>query len=216
VSTDHTKQGDEKMKKKFLAGVLVALIAAFSLTTGAFAQGPRGGGARLGTGANLPPVTSTATLDGQTTQALIDALNDEYHAHAFYQAVIAKFGAVAPFTNIVRAEESHINIVKTLMTRYNVPIPADKFTGNVTMPATLNEAIQAAVDAEKANVALYDRFTFVKETDIKAAFEQMRAVSQTRHLPAFEQALSGNYAPIQNGGWQLPNPQQFFGRRWAW
>ena len=205
------------MKKKILAGVLVALFAAFSLTTGAFAQGPRGNGAGLGTGVNLPPVSSTTMLDAQTAQALVDALNDEYHAHAFYAAVIAKFGAVAPFTNILRAEESHINTVKTLMTRYNVPIPADKYTGNIAAPATLNEAIQAAIDAEKANVALYDQFTFIKETDIKAAFDQMRNVSQTRHLPAFEQALSGNYAPAQtqNSGWQLPNLLQFFGRRGA-
>jgi rubrerythrin len=203
------------MKKRILVGVLVALIAALGLTTGAFAQGPRGGGAGLGTGVNLPPVTSTATLDAQTTQALTDALSDEYHAHAYYEAVIAKFGAVAPFTNIVRAEESHINIVKTLMTRYNVPIPTDKYTGNITAPATMNEAIQAAIDAEKANIAMYDRFTFVKEADIKAAFDQMRSVSQTRHLPAFEQALSGHYVPTQNQNsrWPLPSLQQFFRQR---
>ncbi len=217
------------MKKKLFVSVTFAVIAMLSLTLGAFAQGPQPGrGFGTGTGYALPPATG-GTLDAQTTQALIDALNDEYHAHAFYEAVIAKFGQVAPFTNILRAEQLHIETVKLLLTRYNVAIPADAYTGKVTAPATLKEALQAAVDAEKANVALYDRLlASVTQADIKTAFEQMRLVSQTRHLPAFEQALTGNYATgtgqgFGGGRWNnstaptttQTNPlQQFFGGRW--
>jgi hypothetical protein len=185
------------MKTRMFASLAIALIAVFGWTLGAFAQGPqpgRGGSRGQAQGYNLPPATG-GTLDAQTTGALVDALNDEYHARAYYEAVIAKFGASTPFSNIMQAESQHIETVKLLLTRYNVPIPADTFTGKVTAPATLQEAIQGAVDAKKGNVAMYDRFlAFVTQEDVKTIFIQLREVSQTRHLTALERALRGNYA----------------------
>ncbi len=190
------------MKTKILIGVAIAVVAVLSLTVGAFAQGPQ-----PGWGWQVQPPAAGAPLDVQTQQALIDALNDEYHAHAFYQAVIDKFGQVAPFINILRAESAHIAAVQSLMTRYGMPIPADSYIGQVQAPATLDDALRAAVDAEKANVALYDRFTFITQSDIQAVFDQLRNVSQTRHLPAFENALSAGTSAISQ--------YQFFGRRWT-
>lgn len=190
------------MKTKLLIGVAIAIVAMFSLTVSAFAQGPQPGwGWRV-----QPPVTS-APLDASTQQALSDALNDEYHAHAFYQAVIDKFGQVAPFTNILRAESAHIASVQALMTRYGMTIPADAYIGKVPVPATLTEALKTAVDAEKANVALYDRLGTMAQPDIQAVFAQLRTVSQTRHLPAFEDALNAGTNAIP----QYP----FFGWRWT-
>lgn len=190
------------MKTKILVGVAMAVFAVLSLTVGALAQGPQ-----PGWDWRVQPPIAGAPLDTQTQQALIDALNDEYHAHAFYQAVIDKFGQVAPFTNILRAESAHIAAVQSLMTRYGLAIPADSYIGQVQAPATLNDALQAAVDAEKANVALYDRFAFITQPDIQAVFAQLRNVSQTRHLPAFENAL--------NAGTGTTPQYQFFGRRWT-
>ena len=42
-------------------------------------------------------------------QVLNEALDDEYHAWATYDQVIADFGEVRPFSNIREAEARHIN-----------------------------------------------------------------------------------------------------------
>lgn len=174
---------------KILASIAVALIALTSFAMSASAQGPI-----------IPAVAPVTTpLDAATTKALTDALNDEYHAHAFYAAVIAKFGQVAPFTNILRSEQTHIDAIKNLMVRYGVTVPADSYTGTIQAPATLREALQAAVDAEIANVAMYDRFTGIAQSDITSVFQQLRDVSQTRHLPAFQNALNGNTTGLGGG-----------------
>lgn len=130
-------------------------------------------------------------LNTQTRQAMVDAINDEYRARAFYSAAIAKFGSVRPFSNIVRAEDRHVSLWKTLLTQYGLPIPADTFAGKVSVPSTFTAACQQGVDTEIANVAMYDRFLgFVQQSDLRAAFTQLRRVSQERHLPAFQRCVS--------------------------
>ena len=44
---------------------------------------------------------------------MIDAINDEYHARAFYNAVIDKFGEIRPFSNIVQAETRHAETIES-------------------------------------------------------------------------------------------------------
>jgi hypothetical protein len=53
--------------------------------------------------ANVSAQTNTQ-IDARTRQAMVDAINDEYCARAFYTATIAKFGQVRPFSNIVWAK----------------------------------------------------------------------------------------------------------------
>lgn len=133
-------------------------------------------------------------LDARTQQAMIDAINDEYRARAFYTAVIDKFGAVRPFTNIVQAEERHTQLWNRLFTHYGLTIPEDTFAGNVEAPDTLQAACQMGVEAEIANVQMYDDFlTFIQEPNLRAAFTQLRTVSQNNHKPAFERC-AGNTA----------------------
>lgn len=130
---------------------------------------------------------AAAALDAQTRQALTDAINDEYQARALYQAVIAKFGGMRPFVNIVQAETQHAEELRALFAAYKVPAPADTHAGKVAAPATILEACKIAVQAETKNVAMYDRFLkFVKEPDIVAVFTRLRDVSANRHLPAFQ------------------------------
>jgi hypothetical protein len=176
--------------RKLVLSVLLAGVALLSLTMGAFAQTP------------------TTTLDAATAQAMTDAINDEYHAYAFYNAVIAKFGQVAPFTNIARSEATHIESLKTLFVRYGLPVPADPYAGKIKVPATFQAALQAGIDAEIANIALYDKFNPVTQPDIKLVFDQLRDASQTKHLPAFQRALGNNSTGTSAS-------TQFFGRRWA-
>ncbi len=163
------------MKKwQMITSGVVAIAAVLTMAVSAFAQAP-------------------TPIDDQTSQALVLAINDEYKARAFYQAVIDQLGPVTPFTNIVRSESMHVEALERLLTAYGLPIPSDTFAGNVQAPTTLEAAAQAGVEAEKANVALYDSFlTFVQEPDIVAVFTQLRAASQTKHLPAFERYVTAS------------------------
>jgi hypothetical protein len=80
---------------------------------------------------------------------------------------------------------------KTLFTQYGLPLPADSFAGKVSVPNTLAVACQKGVEAEIANVAMSDRFLgFVQQPDLRAAFSQLRQVSQGRHLRAFQRCAS--------------------------
>jgi len=163
------------MKKwQMISSVVVALVAVLSLTVSAFAQTPQ-------------------PLSNETSTALVMAINDEYKARATYQAVLDKFGSVAPFSNIVQSETTHIAALERLFNAYGLPIPLDTYAGHVQAPATLNDAAQTGVEAEKANVAMYDGFlAYVQEPDVRAAFAQLRSASQVKHLPAFQKALSRN------------------------
>ena len=138
-----------------------------------------------------PPIHASSTLDGRTQQAMIAAINDEYHARAFYNAVIEKFGSVRPFSNIVRAEKRHVQRWHSLFTQYQLPIPEDTFAGKMDVPETLYLACQKAIEAEIANVQMYDEFLeFVEALDLRDTFTQLRNVSQNNHKPAFERCIS--------------------------
>jgi hypothetical protein len=133
-------------------------------------------------------------LAPETQQAMIDSINDEYHARAFYNAVIAKFGDVRPFRNIVQAENRHVQRWVMLFQQYGLPIPEDKFAAQVSAPATLREACQMGVEAEIANVKMYDKFlNFVKEPDLIDVFTQLRYVSENKHKVAFERCLQRRF-----------------------
>lgn len=138
----------------------------------------------------LPAISQTASptaLDAKTKQAMIDAINDEYRARAFYNAVVQKFGSVRPFSNIVQAENNHVNLWKVLFAKYGMNVPADVFAGKMAVPNTLQAACQGGIENEIANVQMYDRFLgFVTQPDLQAVFRQLRQVSQERHLPAFQ------------------------------
>ena len=126
-------------------------------------------------------------LDEKTQQALIDAINDEYKARATYQKVIDKFGAVRPFSNIIKAESQHIEELLPLFEKYGVAVPKDEWYGKVPEFASLQEACKAGVEAEIENAKMYDEFfKFVKEQDIIVVFKNLRDASQEKHLPAFQ------------------------------
>lgn len=135
--------------------------------------------------------TPKIQLDAQTQQAMREAIEDEYQARALYRAIIDKLGAIRPFSNIVRAEERHISLWKAIFKQYGLAIPTDSFAGKLQVPSTLQAACQAGVDAEIANIALYDRFlSFVQQPDLRSTFQQLRQVSLNNHLPAFQRCAS--------------------------
>jgi rubrerythrin len=122
---------------------------------------------------------------------LTEALEDEYKARATYQKVIEKFGLVRPFANIVEAEDRHVAALLSLFEQYRIPVPEDHWAARVTVPDTLAEACRKAIEAEKENMAIYDRLlAATPEPDVRRVLENLQAASRDRHLPAFERCIS--------------------------
>ena len=131
-----------------------------------------------------------STLDESEIAALHAALDDEYHAWTTYDQVISDFGLVRPFSNIRDAEARHIDALLGLFERYGVPVPANPWPGRVERYPTLHDACVAAVAAEIANAALYERLlASTTRPDILAVFGNLQEASQQRHLRAFQRCV---------------------------
>lgn len=119
--------------------------------------------------------------------ALHEALDDENLAWATYDQVIADFGDVRPFIPIRDAESRHIRALSRLFERFGLVIPENTWPGRVTRHASLQQACEAAVAAEIANGALYDRLlASTDRPEILTVFGRLQEASQRRHLPAFQ------------------------------
>lgn len=128
-------------------------------------------------------------------RALNEALDDEYHSWATYDQVIADFGKVQPFSNIREAEAHHIEALRTLFVRYELPMPKNSWPGKVERYASLQAACKAAVAAEIANGAMYGRLlNMTQRPDIISVLRNLQEASKERHLPAFQRCAehSGN------------------------
>jgi len=143
----------------------------------------------------LVPTASAATAPSGAKAALADrdltladmltyALQDERMNRAEYEAILDRFGSARPFSNIIRAEESHIAYLLDLFADHGLTVPADD-TAGMAAPRTFAEAIEAGRQAEVDNVAMYDRF-LARElpADVREVFAQLKAASQN-HLRAF-------------------------------
>lgn len=128
-------------------------------------------------------------LSIEAQEALNEAINDEYKALSTYEAVIAKFGSTRPFSMIKGAEEQHIASLVAIYDKYGLDVPANNWSNQVVVPATLTEACQTGVDAEIANASLYrDELLPAVEDyeDITLVFTNLMNASQNKHLPAFD------------------------------
>lgn len=131
------------------------------------------------------------SLSEAEVRLLHEALDDEYHAWAIYDQVVADFGAVAPFSRIREAEARHIAALLSLFDRYGLQAPGNPWPGRVKRFGSLQEACEAAVQAEIANAALYERLLAgTDRTDILAVLRKLQAASQERHLGAFQRCAS--------------------------
>jgi hypothetical protein len=170
------------------------------------AAGPAGQGRAAGSGIAAVPAASVssglwgaraaaADSDKTVDEMLRYAIQDEYLARAEYQAIMRKFGDLRPFSNIVGSEESHIAWLKDAFGSEGLVLPADEAPSRVAVPATMKDALQAGVDAEVANIAMYDSFIASKlmakaeNADLKALFTRLRDASKN-HLAAFENGLA--------------------------
>ena len=144
-------------------------------------------------------------------EMLTYAIQDEYLAQAEYAAIMKQFGTVKPFSNIIKSEGTHINLLLSLFKANNITVPANDATSKVVIPATLTDTYQAGITAEKNNIAMYDKF--LKEnlpSDVILVFQRLKIASQN-HLAAFEQAAKnagqfnpgrGRYSSIKGRGYR--------------
>lgn len=122
---------------------------------------------------------------------LVYAMQDEQLALAEYRAIIAKMGAVRPFSNIVRAEESHVGYLEDLFAAHRVALPTAALPAPA-LPRDLAAALEAGRQAEIDNIAMYDRFLArTLPADVRQVFEQLKAASQN-HLRAFTTSRAGS------------------------
>ena len=120
------------------------------------------------------------------------AIEDEYLARQEYESIMAAFGEQKPFSNIIKAEETHIEMLREIYDSYGYEIPADNAIDHVVLPESIEEALDLGVQAEIDNIAMYEMFLEQKlPDDIRAVFTELRDASQN-HLAAFEKGVRGN------------------------
>ncbi len=123
------------------------------------------------------------------------AAEDEYLARGEYAAIMRKFGAMRPYSNIMASEEQHLSWLRAEYQNRGLSFPADGSAGHTVIPADLKAAAQAGVNAEIANIAMYQAFLAQPElaksqnASVKALFEQLKRASEN-HLRAFQTQLA--------------------------
>ncbi len=132
-----------------------------------------------------------ATSDASLSLAdmLTYAIQDEYAARAEYETILGDYGSVRPFSNILRAEETHIDALLPLFAEYGVTAPADDGAEHTVLPDNLTSAYQTGVNAEVTNIAMYELFLEQNlPADVRAVFESLMHASEN-HLRAFQNRL---------------------------
>lgn len=141
----------------------------------------RGSGNGGGQGSGYIP------LDDDEIEALHLALDDEYHAYAVYQAVISDFGEVIPFVEIVESEARHIEALLKQFNKNGITAPENPWLGQVSSFDSIQDACKAGVEAELANIALYEKlFSMVDDPGLIQVFTNLSRASQESHLPEFQ------------------------------
>lgn len=167
--------------KKFVQVVTVATLAlTLFLSTG------------VALAAELPTGSAAALADDSYTieEMLTYAIQDEYAAQAEYNGIIATYGSVKPFKNIVTAEAKHISALIPLFAAVNLAVPVNDAEAQVVIPDSLQQSYATGIDAETLNIEMYKRFLAEDlPSPVRTVFESLMNASQN-HLTAFERAAS--------------------------
>ncbi|MFA5006290.1 MAG: hypothetical protein WC509_02340 [Candidatus Izemoplasmatales bacterium] len=169
------------MKRNLIKSLIVAGVIALGGTTVAIAT--VNADSTFSTDASYVELAQ----DGYTVEEMLTAaIQDEYLAQATYAAIIAAYGEIRPFTNIIAAEQTHIDLLLPLFEAYGIEVPANEAAASVVLPESITAALSTGVDAETANIAMYDAFLAVEDLpeDVATVFTYLRNAS-TNHLKAF-------------------------------
>lgn len=140
-------------------------------------------------------VTADSELPAEVQEMVLEALvgpEGEYAAYATYAAILDTYGAVNPFSNIMASEARHIEALTSILDAHGVPYPEENpYLGTIEVPESLVAAAQAGVDAEIANVDLYEQQleAVANYPEITRVFLSLQSASLNQHLPAFERAV---------------------------
>jgi len=134
------------------------------------------------------------------TSILADVLNQalmaEYIARDTYQKIIETFGPVRPFINIVESERVHIQLLLPLYEKYTIPLPPEPDPDRVVVPDSLLAACHLGVEAELANVAMYDRLIATADLpEVVEVLTRLQTASRDHHLPAFQRCVEKKGSP---------------------
>lgn len=123
----------------------------------------------------------TYTLEEMLQYAYEDEMMAEYE----YQYLVDELGVSRPFTNIIKSEQRHIDLVLDLYEAYDLEVPEFDSSAYVVLPETYTEAMAIGVRAEIANIAMYEAFLSQDlPEDVKATFIALQSGSES-HLNAF-------------------------------
>lgn len=161
--------------------ISIILLSSFFIKSITYAEPPTNYGAK---GALQDSVISL-------NEALTYSIQDEYLAQARYDAILSKFGDQRPFSQIKEAEKRHIQALLPLFAKHMVNAPKNNAKKFVDEPTSLKDALKSGVQAEKDNIAMYNKFinTPTIPGDVKTVFTNLRNAS-LNHLAAFEKGLS--------------------------
>lgn len=165
-------------------------------TTGGYRGGMMGG--------YYAPTISTdlsgSDYDTTSLKAALDVvLADEYKARAEYEAIVDKYGAVSPYVQLIRAETNHINALIRIYDAFDFAIPADNGVSFVTLPSSLEASYAIGIQAETANIALYQSYLDTDlPTSVRSVFLNLQNASEN-HLAAFTAYQNGDTTALPYG-----------------
>ncbi|MCD4826378.1 MAG: DUF2202 domain-containing protein [Acholeplasmataceae bacterium] len=121
---------------------------------------------------------------------LVYAIQDEYAARAEYEYILANFDVTKPFSNIIEAEVTHINLLLPLFDIYEFMIPEDTSDQHLIEIESLIDTFETGVVAEQLNIAMYNLFLEQPDLpdDVIDTFIKLRDAS-INHLAAFQRQL---------------------------
>ena len=169
--------------------LLVAGLLVTGLTTGASVYA-----ANAGIGA----VGASADTKYSLEEMLVYAIEDEYLAQAEYDVIMDTYGTKKPFSNIIKAEATHISLLEPFFEEYDVKVPVKDWESLVAVPESLDAAYEIGVEAEEKNIAMYE--SFLKENlpdNVREVFEDLMNASK-KHLAAFQRQVDGVTGEGQN------------------
>lgn len=126
------------------------------------------------------------------------AIQYEYLERSQYQTIIAKFENIKPFSNIIKAEETHIKWIEDAFKKYKLSIPKDEAKKYIKIPDSLTKAYKFGVLAQIENIAMYERFLethlikSVAYSDLQTLFTNLKNASQN-HLEALRSSWGNNF-----------------------
>lgn len=176
-----------KLRNHAGIGAVSAVLLASALTFGCDTTTPTPTSSSwVGTG--MGPNSSLTTLTAAAVAAMDRAIQDEYHAEQTYEAVLADFGNLLPFANVVNAESRHSESIARIYMNHERAVPESMWSrDNVPRFGSVPEACAAAAVEERKNITMYDELLRDElPLDVRTVFSNNREASLSSHLPAFE------------------------------